>query len=156
MSLVSVSHVSPSVLGRLQDGGVGLRAWVFGFWVGFLGSSFLSPPSVFSSLPSTMTWAPCPHGVRTRGKKKLCGRKCFCHLSGHEMATLAAYDPRHGLHPWFRIEDHPSIHSCRGGAINFVRVWVRALARVRSRPALAKQYSSTRVTNHSCPPLCME
>ena len=22
-----------------------------------------------SSLPSTMTWAPCPHGVRTRGKK---------------------------------------------------------------------------------------
>ena len=45
------------------------------------------------------------------------------------MATLAAHDPRHGLNPWLRIEDHPSIHSCRGPAINFVRVWVRALAR---------------------------
>ena len=32
-------------------------------------SLFLSPPSDCSSLPSTMTWAPCPHGVRTRGKK---------------------------------------------------------------------------------------
>ena len=32
-------------------------------------SLFFSPPSDCSSLPSTMTWAPCPHGVRTRGKK---------------------------------------------------------------------------------------
>ena len=41
-----------------------------GVWFGLvLGSLFLSPPSVCSSLPSTMTWAPCPHGVRTRGKK---------------------------------------------------------------------------------------
>ena len=30
---------------------------------------------------------------------------------------------------------------------------MRALARVRSRPAVAKQHSSPRVTNHSCPPL---
>ena len=37
-------------------------------------SLFFSPPSDCSSLPSTMTWAPCPHGVRTRGKK--C---CACH-----------------------------------------------------------------------------
>ena len=59
------------------------------------------------------------------------------------MATLAAYDPGHGLHPWFGIEDHPSIHSCRGPAINFVGVWVRALARVRSRPALAKVLLNT-------------
>ena len=29
----------------------------------------------------------------TRMAKSLCGRKCFCHLSGHEMATLAAHDP---------------------------------------------------------------
>ena len=36
----------------------------------------------------------------------------FCHLSGHEMATLAAHDPRHGLHSWLRIEDHSPIHSC--------------------------------------------
>ena len=28
-----------------------------------------SPPSDCISLPSMMTWAPCPHGVRTRGKK---------------------------------------------------------------------------------------
>ena len=34
-----------------------------------LWSLFFSPPSDCSSLPSTMTWAPCPHGVRTRGKK---------------------------------------------------------------------------------------
>ena len=32
---------------------------------------------------------------------------------------LAAYDPGHGLHPWFRIEEHPSIHNCHGPAINF-------------------------------------
>ena len=32
-------------------------------------SLFFSPPSDCSSLPSTMTCAPCPHGVRTRGKK---------------------------------------------------------------------------------------
>ena len=31
-------------------------------------SLFFSPPSDCSSLPSTMTWTPCPHGVRTRGK----------------------------------------------------------------------------------------
>ena len=42
----------------------GLGVW----FVLVLGSLFLSPPSVCSSLPSTMTWAPCPHGVRTRGK----------------------------------------------------------------------------------------
>ena len=42
-----------------------------GFWLfvlGCVGSLFFSPPSDCSSLPSTMTWAPCPHGVRTRGK----------------------------------------------------------------------------------------
>ena len=37
------------------------------FVVGF--SLSFSPPSDCISLPSTMTWAPCPHGVRTRGKK---------------------------------------------------------------------------------------
>ena len=52
------------------------------------------------------------------------------------MATQAAHDPKHGLHPWLRIEDHSSIHSCRGPAVNFVRVWVRALARVRSSQQL--------------------
>ena len=46
-------------------------------WVGFvwfvvgLSLSF-SPPSDCISLPSMMTWAPCPHGVRTRGKKERC------------------------------------------------------------------------------------
>ena len=51
----------------MVESACGLGCLVLGW---FLGSSFLSPPSVFSSLPSTMTWAPCPHGVRTRGKKK--------------------------------------------------------------------------------------
>ena len=51
--------------------------WSLGLWavVGFvwfvvgLSLSF-SPPSDCISLPSMMTWAPCPHGVRTRGKKQ--------------------------------------------------------------------------------------
>ena len=41
--------------------------WRLVFVVGL--SLFLSPPSDCFSLPSMMTWAPCPHGVRTRGKK---------------------------------------------------------------------------------------
>ena len=52
----------------MVESACGLGCLVLGW---FLGSSFLSPPSVFSSLPSTMTWAPCPHGVRTRGKNAL-------------------------------------------------------------------------------------
>ena len=54
---------------RLHDGGdsaCGLFVVVFGLC---LWSLFFSPPSDCFSLPSTMTWAPCPHGVRTRGKK---------------------------------------------------------------------------------------
>ena len=42
--------------------------WRLFFVVG-LSLSF-SPPSDCISLPSMMTWAPCPHGVRTRGKKR--------------------------------------------------------------------------------------
>ena len=50
---------------------VGCGLFVFGlFWL----SLFFSPPSDCSSLPSTMTWEPCPHGVRTRGKKILAAR----------------------------------------------------------------------------------
>ena len=37
--------------------------WFFGVFVPF-------STICLSSLPSTMTWAPCPHGVRTRGKKQ--------------------------------------------------------------------------------------
>ena len=42
-------------------------------FVWFVVGLFLSfsPPSDCFSFPSMMTWAPCPHGVRTRGKKKL-------------------------------------------------------------------------------------
>ena len=68
MPLVSVLHVSPSVEERLQDGGVSACGLGCLVWL-VLGFSFLSPPSDCFSLPSTMTWAPCPHGVRTRGKK---------------------------------------------------------------------------------------
>ena len=47
------------------------RLWavVCGCFVVGLSLSF-SPPSDCFSLPSMMTWAPCPHGVRTRGKKE--------------------------------------------------------------------------------------
>ena len=48
---------------------VGPGLWCFVCLVWCWVSLFLSPPSDCSSLPSTMTWAPCPHGVRTRGKK---------------------------------------------------------------------------------------
>ena len=41
---------------------------LFWFVVG-LSVSF-SPPSDCISFPSMMTWAPCPHGIRTRGKKR--------------------------------------------------------------------------------------
>ena len=50
---------------------VGPGLWCFVCLVWCWVSLFLSPPSDCSSLPSTMTWAPCPHGVRTRGKKKM-------------------------------------------------------------------------------------
>ena len=49
-----------------------VETWPVGFGLfglGCVGFLFFSPPSDCSSLPSTMTWAPCPHGVRTRGKK---------------------------------------------------------------------------------------
>ena len=46
---------------------------VFGLCLWFL---LFSPPSGCFSLPSTMTWAPCPHGVRTRGKKTGPTRQC--------------------------------------------------------------------------------
>ena len=49
--------------------------WRLAFLV--VGSSlFLSPPSGCLSFPSMMTWAPCPHGVRTRGKKKSTNPRC--------------------------------------------------------------------------------
>ena len=49
--------------------------WVSqGFFVVGLSLSFSPPDCV--SLPSMMTWAPCPHGVRTRGKKDLGQSRC--------------------------------------------------------------------------------
>ena len=53
---------------------------LFGFGLFWL-SLFFSPPSDCSSLPSTMTWAPCPHGVRTRRK--------LVTIAGTEYATQA-------------------------------------------------------------------
>ena len=41
------------------------------FWVAFVVLVLFSTIRLFF-LPSTMTWAPCPHGVRTRGKKSFC------------------------------------------------------------------------------------
>ena len=34
-----------------------------------------------------------------------------------KMATLAAYDPGHGPHPWSRIKEYPPIHNCHGPAV---------------------------------------
>ena len=53
----------------------------------------------------------------TQMARCLCGRKCFRHLSGCEMAILAAYDPGHGLHPWSRMKKYPPIHNCHGPAV---------------------------------------
>ena len=71
------SHLfSPSTEERLHDGGdsaCGLFVVRFGLclWSLFFSRSlFFSPPSDCSSLPSTMTWAPCPQGVCTRGKSR--------------------------------------------------------------------------------------
>ena len=52
-------------------------------------SLFLSPPSDCSSLPSMMTWAPCPHGVRTRGKKISNDQKPL--LREKSVATVGAH-----------------------------------------------------------------
>ena len=64
------SHLfHPSTEEILLGGGVsacGLWLVLFLFVVG-LSLSFSSPSDCIS-LPSMMTWAPCPHGVRTRGK----------------------------------------------------------------------------------------
>ena len=73
-SVVFVSLVSPQHRGK-TTGWWRLGPWaVVGgcFVVGF--SLSFSPPSDCVSLPSTMTWAPCPHGVRTLKKKV--GSKC--------------------------------------------------------------------------------
>ena len=69
----------------MVESACGLGCLVLGW---FLGSSFLSPPSVFSSLPSTMTWAPCPHGVRTRGKKQTYSSSTFAHCSQLQQLCL--------------------------------------------------------------------
>ena len=52
------------------------KCWRLVFVVGL--SLFLSPPSNCFSPPSMMTWTPCPHGVRTRGKKICALRKFSC------------------------------------------------------------------------------
>ena len=38
----------------------------------------------------------------------------FCHLSRYEVATLAAYDPGHGIHPWSWMLTNLSDHSDSG------------------------------------------
>ena len=78
-----------------------------GVWFGLvLGSSFLSPPSVCSSLPSTMTWAPCPHGVRTRGKKKV--SEALHHCKRQLGATQCPH-----CHQVERVSNHPpALTSC--------------------------------------------
>ena len=46
-----------------------------------------SPPSDCISFPSMMTWAPCPHGIRTRGKK-------------HSLSSQDTDQSERGSHQW--------------------------------------------------------
>ena len=73
------------------------------------------------------------------------------HLSGCEMATLAAYNPGHGINPWSGMKTRPSDHSYRG-LTHLSRVWARALARVQSRPEVTSKYFSPYITSYSCLP----
>ena len=62
----------------------GLGVW---FWVGF--GVFVPFSTICLFFPSfTMTWAPCPHGVRTRGKKKLSFLLAHCIASGEKKLAL--------------------------------------------------------------------
>ena len=36
----------------------------------------------------------------TQMARRLCGRKCLCHLPRDEVAALAPHDPRYGIHLW--------------------------------------------------------
>ena len=79
----SSSHLfHPSTEEILLGGGVsacGLWLVLFGLLLGCL-CPFLHHNCI--SLPSMMTWAPCPHGVRTRGKKKCSEKLCEVCLVG--------------------------------------------------------------------------
>ena len=91
-----------------QHRGKTTRWWRLGLWAvfsvgfGLIFGSF-SPLSDCSSLPSTMTWAPCPHGVRTRGKK-----------IGHSTRALfgiTEQQPKEGLSGNLRRESRFEVHS---------------------------------------------
>ena len=70
----------------------------FGVWFGLvLGSLFLSPPSDCSSLPSTMTWAPCPHGPYSWKKNNKDQNSTFRDVEGNHCTNL---EKKKG-------EDHP-------------------------------------------------
>ena len=56
-----------------------------------------SPPSDCISLPSMMTWAPCPHGVRTRGKKCASPTSKLTGLSGH--SSGGGWQKAHSMAP---------------------------------------------------------
>ena len=59
---------------------------VVGFVLFVVGLSLsFSPPSDCIFLPSMMTWAPCPHGVRSRGKKFLLQLKLRIEVPHGEM-----------------------------------------------------------------------
>ena len=58
------------------------------FWL----SLFFSPPSDRSSLPSTMTWAPCPHGVQKNSGLLWTQAKARAH-DGYQRACDSC-DPR--------------------------------------------------------------
>ena len=64
-------------------------------------------------------------------------RECFRHLSCYAMATLAAHDPGHGVHPWSWMKTRRfswlqrALHRRSSS-----RVWARALAWVQGRSTI--------------------
>ena len=122
--------------------------WLLFLLVG-LSLSF-SPQSDCISLPSMMTWAPCPHGVRTRGKKlsqacdpmtlKLCGSVSvtfLVELRQPRANSLAVGCDSSSLGEglWCRVNSARLIQPLKRWCPNLVQLpnqGARVLARVRS------------------------
>ena len=92
-----------------------------------------SPPSDCSFLPSMMTWAPCPHGVRTRGKKMLApgAHRQRWHLYVYKSC------PQNGRHmsmwtPRVLIQVHPARHHIQ-------QCTVSAMCMVSGPPSIRKE-----------------
>ena len=136
-----------------------------GCWFFVVGLSlFLSPPSDCFSLPSMMTWAPCPHGVRARGKKRTgCTYKSRGIVVG-SVQTVAAIANDESLQVWVRKSHppegrssrHPSAHK---GAKTGCALTLRNAASLQKHCSVACKARVKQVRPWTCPsmvyvPLC--